>query len=94
MAANPDELVVGVAVRITTHLYGPTFYHRVGSISALRESDLPYEITLRGSSAIRRPSGGKLYLTADDLEIIHPKQKRKKSCQHKKNPYFLQLSRH
>jgi len=78
MAANPDELVVGVAVRITTHLHGPTFYHRVGSISALRETDLPYEVTLRGSSAIRRPSGGKLYLTADDLEVIHPKRKRKK----------------
>ncbi len=78
MAANPDELVVGAPVRITTHLHGPTFYHRVGSISALRETDLPYEVTLRGSSAIRRPSGGKLYLTADELEVIHPKQKRKK----------------
>ena len=78
MAANPDELVVGAPVRIVTHLHGPTFYHRVGSISALRETGLPYEVTLRGSSAIRRPSGGKLYLTADDLEVIHPKRKRKK----------------
>ena len=78
MAANPDELVVGAPVRIVTHLHGPTFYHRVGSISAIRESDLPYEVTLRGSSPTRRPSGGKLYLTANDLQVIHRKRKRGK----------------